>query len=139
MLEYLIKEAIDFYMKENKTSKRQAIYAVNEVIKKLSHEVQEEEQKTGKCTISSLYGECVTANPVDNESEQAHNDLINLIKELELDWEGVIYFASMGTMRMLELANDDHNITMILHLLVISKEFNQLANKIHESGVKKNV
>ena len=46
MLEFQIKSAITEYMREQGSTKREAIFAVNEIIKKLAEECKQEETPT---------------------------------------------------------------------------------------------
>ena len=123
-LEFGIRNSINLYADMNDTSKREAVLAANEIIKKIAKEVQQEEF-TG-------YSDTDSAKTV---KEQACDDFRRIMNIFELDYMDILLFMSSGVMDMLKHAMKEKRASMSAYLLALHKALDDVVSKYENQGV----
>lgn len=125
VLEFGIRNSINLYADMNETSKREAVLAANEIIKKISKEVQQEEQ-------TLVYAD---TDSIKTVKEQAYDDFRRIMDIFDLDYVDILLFASSGVMNMLKFARREKKEKHCAYLLALHLALDEVVSKYENQGV----
>lgn len=131
-LEYGIRDVITMYSHINGTSKREAVLAANEVIKKIAKEVQQEDKET------SFYDEhapkYVDTDSIKTVKKQAYDDFRRIMDIFDLDYIDILLFSSSGVCDMLKFAMQEKKEKHSVFLLALHLALEEVVNKYENQG-----
>lgn len=123
-LEYGIRDVITMYSHINGTSKREAVLAANEVIKKISKEVQQEEHDPSY----------VDTDSIKTVKKQAYDDFIRIMDIFDLDYVDILLFTSSGVYDMLKFSMQEKK-NIVCFLLALHLALDDVVNKYEKQDL----
>lgn len=133
-LEYGIRDVILMYSRINGTSKREAVLAANEIIKKISKEVQQEEDKE-----ASFYDDhapkYVDTDSIKTIKKQAYDDFQKIMNTFVLDYIDILLFTSTGVTNLYNYSIEkEENKKTSDYLLALHFTLEELIEKYENQG-----